>query len=113
MPIYEYELIDDDCMICTGRFSVIQGLDDEPMKFCPTCGLPCKKVVSKVSIDTKGKKTAAKAAEKGFTTWKKAGKGQWEKVDGPGVDAIVGSDADIKAVEAEKKVGKLDLDKKD
>lgn len=112
MPIYEYELVDDDCLMCPGRFSVIQGLDEESLAYCPHCGLPCKKVVSRATIKTKGAMTATEAAKKGFTTWKKAGEGQWEKVDGPGVDAIVASDEDVTSVREEKsKKGKLDLDK--
>lgn len=116
LPVYEYELIDDDCLMCPGRFSVIQGLDEEPLKHCPWCGLPCKKVVSQVVMDLKGKETetraAQKAADRGFTTWKRAKKGEWEKIAGPGVDAIVGSDEDIKAVEEEQSKPKnvLDLD---
>lgn len=55
---------------------------------------------------------ASEAAKRGFTTWKRAKKGEWEKVDGPGVDAIVGTPEDMAAVEEEKKGGgTLDLDK--
>ncbi len=112
MPVYEYELTEDDCMMCPGRFSVIQGLDEEPLKFCPSCGLPCRKVVSRATIKTKTDMTASEAAKRGFTTWKRAKKGEWEKVDGPGVDAIVGTEEDMKAVEDEKlPKGVLDLDK--
>lgn len=112
MPVYEYELIDDDCLMCPGRFSAIQGLDEDALKHCPSCGLPCKRVVSQMSFSTKARHSASRAAEKGFSTWKKVREGEWEKVDGPGVDAIVGSKEDIAAVKEEKKSGKvLDLDK--
>lgn len=89
--------------MCPGRFEVLQALDDEPLKYCPHCGQPAKRVVSRASIKTRNKLDHDKAGERGFTTWKKTGKGQWEKISGPGVDAIVGSPEDIEAVEKEKK----------
>lgn len=114
MPIYEYELIDDDCLMCPGRFSAIQGIEDANLEHCPSCGLPCKRVVSQVSISMRQGLSASRAADKGFTTWKKVRAGEWEKVDGPGVDAIVGSKEDIAAVKEEKATGgKLDLDEID
>lgn len=112
MPVYEYEHVDpDEFMFCPMRFAVIQGIDDEPLEYCPSCGLPCRKVVSQASFKTRTEMTPAEAAKKGFTTWKRAKKGEWEKVDGPGVDAIVASDEEVESVEKEKKgIGKLDLD---
>lgn len=111
MPIYEYELIDDDCGgICEGRFAAIQNLDDDPLKHCPTCGLQCKRVISNVSIKTKADLTPEQAAKRGFTTWKRAKEGEWEKVAGPGVDAIVGTD-EAKEAAKEKPIKKIDLDK--
>lgn len=91
MPIYEYELEIDDCLMCPGRFEVLQGIEEEPLRFCPGCGLPCRRVISRASIQIKRGGDVQKAADRGFTTWRKAGRGQWEKVAGPGVDAIVGS----------------------
>jgi hypothetical protein len=38
---------------------------------------------------------AGKAGDRGFTTWRKVRKGEWEKVAGPGVDGIVGDPADV------------------
>lgn len=114
MPIYEYELTEDECLMCPGRFSVLQGLDDEPIQYCPTCGLPCRKVVSRATIKTKSDLSYEKAAKKGMTTYKRVKKGQWEKIAGEGVDGIVGTEEDVAAVKEEKKSsGKvLDLDSK-
>lgn len=114
MPVYEYEKAYGECLMCPGRFAVLQDLSDEPLKHCPWCGLDVKRVISKASIVTRAKTSNAhKAAEKGFTTWKKVAEGQWEKVAGDGVDAIVGTEADIAGVKEEKsrKGKKLDLDK--
>ena len=99
MPIYEYELVEGECQMCPGRFEVLQDLGDDPVKHCPGCGLACVKVVSSASFAFKRTADPEMAARRGFTTWKKAKKGQWEKVAGPGVDVIIGTEEDIKAVE--------------
>jgi len=97
MPLYEYELLETEaqCPMCPGRFEALQALEDEPLTHCPDCGYRVRRVVSRVTIKARGELTAAKAAKKGLTTWKKTGQGQWEKVDGPGVDVIVGSPDDV------------------
>jgi len=48
MPIYEYEPLDQGkaCEKCTGRFEIIQGIDDEPLTVCPSCGQGVRKVIS-------------------------------------------------------------------
>lgn len=102
MPIYEYELELDECLMCPGRFEALQEVADEPLKFCPHCGLAARRVVSRASIQTSGKVDYEKAARRGLTTWRRTGKGQWEKVAGPGVDAIVGSPEDMAAIDDEK-----------
>ncbi len=112
MPIYEYELNDDEpeCHICPGRFDVLQEVSEDPITHCPGCGLPCHRVVSRATFKIQRGGDAQKAADKGFTTWRRAKKGEWEKVAGPGVDAIVGSEEDKEAVaEEQKRKKKLDL----
>lgn len=111
MPIYEYELADGECQMCPGRFEALQDLDEEPLPFCPGCGLPCRRVVSRASFSIRKGSDPDSAAKRGFTTWKRAGKGAWEKVAGSGVDAIVSSEEDVQAVaEEEKKPKVIDLD---
>ncbi len=102
MPIYEYELIHDDCLMCPGRFEVLQELTEAALDYCPSCGLPARRVISQVSIKTRSPIDHEKAGKRGFTTWKRSGFGQWEKIAGPGVDAIVASPEDIAAVTEEK-----------
>lgn len=109
MPIYEYEH-DEHGPMCEERFAVIQGINDAPLQYCPACGLACHRVVSRVSVKVKNNADPEAAAKRGFTTFKRSGEGAWEKVAGPGVDAIVGTEEDKKAVkEKPKKV--VDLDK--
>jgi putative FmdB family regulatory protein len=113
VPIYEYEPEDRECLICEGRTEVMQGINDEALKFCPTCGLEVRRVVSRATFQLRRGVPSDKAADRGFTTFKRVEKGKWEKVGGEGPDMIVGSEADIAAVEAEKKPAKkvVDLDK--
>jgi len=115
MPIYEYEPEGHDCLMCEGRVQAIQAIGEEALKFCPWCGLEVRRVISQASFRIpKGGASADKAARHNLTTFKRAERGVWEKVAGPGVDAIVSSDEDKRAIEAEKSQPKvLDLDKQD
>ncbi|MBX3119273.1 MAG: zinc ribbon domain-containing protein [Fimbriimonadaceae bacterium] len=83
MPIYEYEPVDRECLMCDGRIEVIQAIDEEPIEYCPFCGLDVRKVISKASIVTASKTDPDKAAKKGFSTFRKLEKGKWEKIAGP------------------------------
>jgi Holliday junction resolvase len=69
-------------------------------------------VISQVTFKVAGTAPDDKAARKGFTTFRKAEKGVWEKVGGEGPDILAGTKEDIAAVEAEKtpKRQVLDLD---
>lgn len=62
MPIYEYEPVTPHktCKKCTGRFEIIQGIDEEPLTNCPWCGERVKKVISwcrAAIIETSGEHT--------------------------------------------------------
>lgn len=109
MPVYEYEHDYDECELCDFRFGVVQSVGEYPIKFCPYCGLEVHRVVSQIAIVKSRNFSASKAAEKGFTTWHKTGHGEWEKLDGPGVDAIVATEEDKKSLADESKPT-LDLD---
>ena len=84
MPIYEYEPDDRECLMCEGRVEVLQGVDEEALKYCPYCGLEVRRVISRASIRVDRTPDEDAAAKKGFTTFRRAGKGVWEKVAGPG-----------------------------
>ncbi len=112
MPIYEYEPTEHECSICNGRFEALQRLSDEPLEFCPTCGMPVIRVISQLAAKTEGSSLHDRAAKKGLSTWRRAEEGKWEKVAGEGVDMIVGTPEDAAAVAREKKKP-IDLDKPD
>ena len=113
MPIYEYEPVDRECLLCEGTVEVFQSSKEENLKYCPQCGLEVKRVISRASFKVESGFSHEKAASRGFTTWKRAEKGKWEKVAGQGVDVIQGSPEDMARVEADKKskTKVFDLDK--
>lgn len=49
MPIYEYQ-----CSDCHTVFEVQQKLSDPPLKSCPQCSGPVRKLVSMTSFQLKG-----------------------------------------------------------
>ena len=101
MPVYEYEHTEGDCELGETRFAVIQPARESVLADCPWCGQPVKRVVSRVSVVKSRKFSAGKAADRGFTTWRRAGFGQWEKVAGDGVDGIVADPQDLKDLKSD------------
>jgi predicted nucleic acid-binding Zn ribbon protein len=81
--------------MCSGRIEVLQAVDEESIPYCPHCGLPVKRVVSRAAFSIKKGFTFQKAADRGFTSFRRVGKGQWEKIAGEGVDAIVAAPEDV------------------
>lgn len=49
MPTYEYQ-----CTVCGHRFEKFQSFSAEPIKECPVCGEPVKKVIAPAGIIFKG-----------------------------------------------------------
>lgn len=83
MPIYEYEPVDRECLMCKGRVEVLQNIEDPPLTICPYCGLEVRRVVSRASIKVATAIDPESAAKRGFSTFRRSGKGTWEKVAGP------------------------------
>lgn len=50
MPIYEYKAVEKGCEYCQNKFEVKQGMTEEPLKNCPKCGTPVRKLISRPSI---------------------------------------------------------------
>lgn len=108
MPVYEYEPDDRDCFMCEGRVEVMQAASEEPLRHCPYCGLDVKRVVSRATFKLAGEAPAqGKGGQRGFTTFRRAEKGVYERVDGEGPEIIAAPKEDAPA--KPKKV--LDLDK--
>jgi putative FmdB family regulatory protein len=93
MPFYTFQCATDECCdYCRVGFVLLQRLNAEPVLYCPECGNKVKKVISAPNVVSgKAHLTTDKAADKGgFTKYKRAGKGVYEKVAGKGPDFISG-----------------------
>jgi putative FmdB family regulatory protein len=92
MPTYEYQA-EEDCTQCLGHFEVFGGVELADLKHCPTCGKACSRVLSASGV-TMGQAHQLKEkhfSERGFTQYKKIGKGVYEKTAGKG-PAIIKDD---------------------
>jgi putative FmdB family regulatory protein len=80
MPLYEYELIDGDCKVCKGKFTLNRPASRPPLGKCPLCRKPVRKVISSFNSPTKLKPLSITDAKKaGFTVLKRIGKGEYER----------------------------------
>jgi hypothetical protein len=86
MPLYEYlsespDHPDQSCRICSRGFELQRPVDRPPLKVCPLCKHPVRKLVSRVHTPRVAKpfsKTDAKRA--GFTVLEKRDEGVFEKL---------------------------------
>jgi len=92
MPIYEYEHDSGHAGQCQERFEVLQGIGDPPLSRCPECGRPCHRVISSFSAirNVKAMLGTKNLERLGFTQFKRAGDGYYEKTCGEGPQVIKG-----------------------
>lgn len=90
MPIYEYRSTGKDpCELCRDGFEIIQKVNDSKLQRCPQCDSPIQRVISAASIGKAGPGLDRANLEKhGFTQYKRAGSGVYEKTAGKGPDVI-------------------------
>lgn len=96
MPLYTYERTDGPCDECPGRFEKLQKLDEEPYWLCPRCYHPVKRVPTSFAIGrgtgspgNESQVTPEKAAEGGFSQYRKLETGVYEKTAGPGPNLMI------------------------
>jgi putative FmdB family regulatory protein len=90
MPIYEYRCDNTSCASAGERFERLQRLGDEAEVPCPTCAIAATRVISAPSV-TMGHGHVLKEkhfSERGFTQYKRLGKGVYEKTAGTGPKII-------------------------
>ena len=94
MPIYEYEHEAPARGGCTDRFEAIEPMSKEPLTRCPTCGEPCRRVVSTFGVKggSSGLLSRSNLEAHGFTQYKRKGDGYYEKTAGVGPKAIASED---------------------
>lgn len=90
MPVYEYRpSTDDSCEYCTDGFDTMQKLTDAALTACPRCGAAVGRQVSAPRIGKTGPSLEPSNLEKhGFTQYRRAGQGVYEKTAGKGPDVI-------------------------
>ena len=92
MPRYDYEHIDQENLTCDDPFEVVQSMSEDALTVCPVCGKPVRKLISKPSFIMGVDVSPDSAAKKGFTTYRKTGKGTYEKAGGEGPNTLSAGD---------------------
>ena len=92
MPIYEYAAAATGCPHCENHFDVLQKLSEPALTQCPECGAAVVRIICAPSIAVgNSAMLKEKHVEKhGFTQYRRAGKGVYEKTAGKGPKFISG-----------------------
>lgn len=92
MPFYEYITTEpgNDCDYCSRPVTILQKIDDPPMRSCPYCGHVVRRMISPPSLGgTHSRAPSTSEVERaGFTQYRRIGKGVYEKSAGKGPDII-------------------------
>ncbi len=89
MPIYEYAHTAGAGPECNQRFEIFQRMADDKLTACPVCGQPCERQISAVALGGKFSTSDSAVANSGFTKYKKAGDGVYERTVGTGGPEIL------------------------
>lgn len=94
MPTYVYQAAGDDhCLYCVKPFERRQKVDDRRLERCPECGSALRRVISAPAIAAPAPNLSEdNLGKKGFTQYRKAGKGVYEKTVGSGPDYLTDDD---------------------
>jgi putative FmdB family regulatory protein len=81
MPIREYAAVDPraSCTFCKGGFEEVETMDAPALESCPKCGQPVQRQISAPRVGPSDSGLHDRAKNAGFTTYKKTGKGEYEK----------------------------------
>ena len=81
MPIFEYEAQEgaDGCPFCRAGFEWVQRVSDPPLRKCPKCGAPVRKLISRFSVGFSRTGLDSRAKSAGFHKLEKLGRGEYEK----------------------------------
>lgn len=92
MPFYEYVSTEtgSGCDYCSEPVTILQKIDDEPMKQCPYCGQAVRRLISPPNLAGQNSRapSTSDVEKAGFTQYRKIGKGVYEKSAGKGPNII-------------------------
>ena len=77
MPLYEYELCEGNCAVCGGKFTLRRPLSAAPLKNCPACKKPVRRIWS--TFNSPKAVSISDAKKAGFSVFKKVSKGEYER----------------------------------
>ena len=82
MPMYEYIARDEakGCAQCRAGFECKQRVNDEPLRECPYCHGPVRKIFPRITIGASKTSLDRRAKESGFHKLKKVDKNKYEKL---------------------------------
>jgi len=92
MPIHEYAAAGKGCPHCEAHFDVLQKLNDAPLTQCPQCGAAVNRLIAapSVAVGNSHLLKESHVEKHGFTQYRRAGKGVYEKTAGKGPKYISG-----------------------
>ena len=92
MPIYEYAAAGKGCAYCEAHFDARQKLSEAELTHCPKCGAAVRRIIRAPAVAMGSAHTLKEshAAKHGFTQYRRAGKGVYEKTAGKGPKFISG-----------------------
>ncbi len=92
MPIYQYSPVEAHCPACRNGIEVLQRLSDPPVAQCPECGAAMQRLISapQVVSGQAHREKESHIGKHGFTQYRRAGQGVYEKTVGKGPDYISG-----------------------
>lgn len=92
MPLYEYASENTACPTCGNGMEVLQRLSDPALEHCASCGAPLKRIISAPHVvgGQSHRLSEDHVGKHGFTQYRRAGKGVYEKTAGKGPNFISG-----------------------
>lgn len=100
MPTYVYGVtegtpLEIGCNHCRETFEITQRMKDEPLRTCPECEAPIERRIQAPNLGNIGDKLKGPSSgdmeKAGFTQYKRAGKGHYEKTFGSGPADLSGN----------------------
>lgn len=79
VPIYTYAHQGDPGNDCSPEFEWTQSIKDEPLKICPTCGKPVRKLISLTAPYRKNILSNSNLKDHGFVRLERKDRGVFEK----------------------------------